>query len=417
MGIFILCCAGRKDGGICYGIATILWNEFLRRCRENKLKLADFRALTDNQPALNFYKKQKCIFYGSTKGTDGLIREDIKYVFNTKRINHSKPTIDSEDINKFLEAMNTGNLATGKIVKEFEESLSKYIGKKFGVATNSGTNALYLALRALDVKEGDEVILPSYICGSVLNAVSYCRATPIVVDINEDDYNISFEQTKNKITEKTKAIILPHMFGNPVKDIEKFLELRVPIIEDCAMSIGAEHNGKKIGNFGEISIFSFYATKMIASGVGGMVLTSDEKIYSRFLDLMQYDNRENFDESYNYKMSDLQAALGLSQLKKLDSFVRKRKEIASRYNHLLENGNSEFNLPKTGENIFFRYIIQCRDKETDIDTFIEQIRKRGVDVAKPIYKPLHNYLALPDRDFPNTAKAYKTAISIPIYPN
>lgn len=395
------------------GIATILWNELLERCRKKELNAVEFKALAGNEPALEFYKKKNCLFYNYSMGDDKKLRYSIKYVFKTEKITHSKPTLDFSDMFAVSDSMKNGDISTGNVVRKFVSHISKYIGKKYGVATNSGTSALHLALRALDVKENDEVIMPSYICGSVINAVMYCRATPVIVDINEDDYNISLEETKKKINSKTKAIIVSHMFGSPVKDIEKFLELGIPIIEDCALSIGAEHNGRKTGSFGVISIFSFYATKLISTGFGGMALTDSEEIMEKLSDFTKYDNREEFGESYNYSMSDFQAAFGLSQLNKLDSFIKKRKKISEIYVELFKNSNSGFILPKIRENIFFRFII----KTDEIDSLIKNVRERGVEASKPVFKPIHSYLNLSDDNFPNTIKAYESSVSIPIYPS
>ena len=325
-------------------------------------------------------------------------------------IPHSRPYLDERDIKSVLKALNEGHLATGKIVNDFVLELCNYVGRKYGIATNSGSSALHLALRALDVKEGDEVILPSYVCGTVLNPIEYCKATPIFVDINKDDFNISYEDTKKKINSKTKIIIIPHMFGDTVKDIEEFQKLNIPIIEDCALSLGAQHNGRKIGSFGDISIFSFYSTKMIASGFGGMILTDKDKILEKLKDLTHYDNREEWGESYNYSMSDLQAALGLSQLRKLDEMIEKRKRIAIRFNNSFLNLNGFL---QSSENIFFRYIVQIIKR----DEFIEKLKEFGINAAKPVFKPLHKYKNLDDKDFPNTTSAYEKNISIPLYPS
>ncbi|MFA5019705.1 MAG: GNAT family N-acetyltransferase [Candidatus Pacearchaeota archaeon] len=391
------------------GIGGVLWNEFLKRCKEKNINKIEFKVLTDNDEAISFYKKKGCLFYGIEKGKDNLIRYSVKYVFKTNSIKHSSPTIEIDDINAVVKALNEKEIATGNIAKEFTAELCKYIGRKYGISVSSGTSALHLALRALNIKENDEVILPSYICNSVLCAVLYCRAKPVIADIGED-YNISFKDVENKINSRTKAIIIPHMFGRK-SEIEKFLELKIPIIEDCAMSVGAEFNNKKLGSFGKISIFSFYATKMITSGVGGAVLTDDKEIIERIKNLTKYDNKENFGESYNYKMSDLQAALGLSQLKKLDLFIKRRKEIAEKYNKMFKESNANFLLPEDG--IFYRYVI----KHAQADLFIENLRKRGVDAAKPVFKPAHRCLNLQDKKFLNTFKADKTAVSIPIYPS
>ncbi len=395
-------------------IATKLWNEFLKRCRQKGLDKIEFKAYVKNKPAIEFYRKKGCLLYKKDLGNDNRLRHLCKYVFKTnKRIKHSKPTIDDADIEAVTSAMKKEDLSTGNVVGKFTSSLSSYIGKKYAVATSNGASALYLALRALDVKKGDEVIIPSYLCSSVLSAVESCNAAPIIADINKDDYNLSFEDTKRKITSKTKAIILPHMFGKPVRDLQDFLSLGIPVIEDCAQSIGAKHKGKRIGSFAPISVFSFYATKMIATGVGGMVLADSKEIIERLKDLTKYDNREKWSENFNFKMSDLQAALGLSQLNKLDSFIKRRKEIAKTYTEMFKDAAVDFSLPNKKENIFFRYIIEHPEK----DSLIENIRKRGVDIAKPVYKPLHSYYNLPDEQFPNTSKAYENAVSIPIFPS
>ncbi len=398
------------------GLGDKLWLEFLNDCRKKGLERAEFKVLIDNGVAINFYRRRGCLLGNAgVTGSDSKSRYPVSYTFKlNKRIIHSKPTLDFDDISYVTEAIHRGDLATGNFVREFVSAMSSYTGRNYGIATSNGTAALHLALRSLDVKENDEVIIPSYACNSLLNVVAYCGATPILVDINKDDYNMSYKDCKAKISSKTKAIILPHMFGKPVKDIEYFLKLGIPIIEDCALSIGASHKGKKVGSFGSISVFSFYATKMMAAGVGGMVLTDDESLIKSLTSLTSYDNRTMFGESYNYKMSDLQAALGLSQLKKLDRFVEKRKELANKYTSIFKNANIDFALPPhDGENIFFRYII----KHPNPDLFIEHVKARGVDVAKPIFMPLHSYLGFSDESFPNTSAAYKSSVSIPIYPS
>jgi perosamine synthetase len=246
-----------------------------------------------------------------------------------------------------------------------------------------------------------------------MSAVNYCGANPSVVDINEEDYNISLEGAKNALNYRTRAIIVPHMFGNPVRNIEDFIALDLPIIEDCALSVGASHEGSKVGTFGDVSVFSFRATKMTAAGLGGMVLTDDKSLYGRLKDLTTYDNREKPGESYSYQMSDLHAALAISQLKKLDGFVNARRAIARKYSEMFSKSSVDFDFPKPdGENIFFRYIIRHPESEE----LINNLRGRGVDAARPVFMPLHRYQKLDDSHFPNTVRAYETAVSIPIYP-
>src|SRR3989338_11463137 len=183
-------------------------------------------------------------------------------------IEHSKPTIGKEEQKSIVDVIKTNYLAEGKTVKEFEKELSNYIGTSGGIATSTGTLALHLALMSLDVKENDEIIAPSYVCRSVLNAILYCGAKPVLCDVDKEDYNISFEDAKRKLTKRTKAIIVSHMFGCPA-EIDKFRRLGIYIIEDCAHSIGAKYKGRKVGSWGDLAIFSFEGTKYIVTGEGG----------------------------------------------------------------------------------------------------------------------------------------------------
>lgn len=401
-----------------HGIGKKLWDEFLSRAIEKNLNVIEFKALIENESAINFYKKNRCIFHGYEIGKDNKVRHLIKLVIKLdNRVAHSIPTIDFFDTFSVTESIRNHELSTGKIVEKFCKKIAEYIGRKFAIATNSGTNALYLSLRALGITEGDEVIMPSYVCSSLLNAVRYCGAVPVVVDINKNDFNISYENAKKRINNKTRAIIIPHMFGKVAREIEDFSNLGIPIIEDCAMSLGAELNGIKAGNFGDIAIFSFYATKMMTTGNGGMVLTSDKNIFEKLKAMTKHDNLDAIGENYNFDMSDIQAALGLSQFIKLESFIKKRIKIAEKYLDIFSESEKDFkiasDLEDFRENVFFRFLIKVQNA----DNFIKDISIRGVDVAKPVFKPVHYYLNLDDKDFPNTVDAYNTIVSIPIYPS
>lgn len=326
-------------------------------------------------------------------------------------IQHSKPSIDGSDIETVNKVLASGNISQGSKVKEFEKTVANYIGVKHGVAVSSGTTALHLALISLDVGVGDEVIVPSYVCAAPFIAIRYTGATPIIVDVNTFDFNINIKSVKENLTEKTKAIIVPHMFGTPA-ELEDLLSINVPIIENCALSLGAEYKKRKVGSFGRVSICSFYATKMITTGEGGMVITNDDEICNKVSELKQYDGKSLNILRYNYKMTDFQAALGISQMNKISNFIDRRREIAKIYDEVYSD--LKILLPEVHNNrnpVYFRYIILLKHLE-----YIQnQMRKNGIICEKPVFEPLHK--SMPSLKLSNTDYAYNHALSIPIYPS
>jgi dTDP-4-amino-4,6-dideoxygalactose transaminase/ribosomal protein S18 acetylase RimI-like enzyme len=397
---------GREARGA--GIAKGIWDAFLQRARNANAREIFFRALVNNDAANKFYRKNGCIFVGQKEGEDGRTRNEIKYIIaSNPGIPHSKPSLFESSGYGLIEVLRKNEIVSGRVVNDFVRKVSEYVQQSGGIATSSGSAALFLALRALGIKEGDEVILPSYVCYSVLGAVNQTHATPVVADINEyGDYNISAGDAKRKLTDKTRAIIIPQMFGNPVKNLEEFFSFGVPIIEDIAQSIGAQHSGRRVGSFGDIAICSFYATKMMTTGVGGMVLAKQMEIVKRLEDLTQYDGRDSLGECYNLKMSDLQAALGISQLARLSDFVELRKRAAGIYREIL-GGKAETR--DSPENIFFRYIIET----DDASELIANLNGRGINARRPVYKPLSQYVRAKT---PNSERAYERAVSLPIFP-
>jgi perosamine synthetase len=332
-------------------------------------------------------------------------------------IPHNKPTIGKEEIRAVEKVLKSEWIAEGNEVKEFEDSLCQYLGWKPGhaIAFSSGTAALYVVLISLDIKDDDEVITSTYVCSAVLNAIYLARAKPILVDINDADFNISFEETKKKINSKTKAIIVPHIFGIPA-DVNKFLKLGIPIIEDCAQAIGAKLNGKHLGIFGKVAIFSFYASKVLTTGYGGMVFSKDKNFIEKVRDYREFDCRKEYKPRFNFQMSDFQAAMGRVQLKKLPSFLKKRKKIADEYYKILppervwppkDTGNKKPN--------FYRFLVRT-DKAKKIKDFLE---KREIKTIIPIetYELLHRYLGQNPHNFPISENVAKTTLSLPIYPS
>lgn len=327
-------------------------------------------------------------------------------------IPHSRPFLKDSDREAVCRVLQSGRLSQGPYLEEFERKFAGYIGKRFAAATSSGTAALHLSLLALGVKEGDDVVIPSFVCSAVLNAVNYTGANPVVVDIDPLTFNISAEAVEKAITGKTRAIIVPHLFGLPA-DIAKINALNIPVVEDCAQAAGATFKGRRAGRFGLLSAFSFYATKVLTTGEGGMVLSDSDDLMAKVKDLRDYDNRDDYLLRYNYKMTDVQAALGLSQLSSLEGFIEKRREVARRY--FEEFRNCSFQLPvwkERRDHIYYRFVVKT---EKEASSYLEKFKKEGVIARRPVYKPLHLYLGL--SGFPGTAEAWEKAVSIPLYPS
>jgi len=328
-----------------------------------------------------------------------------------KTIPHSRPTLDEEDRQAVLNVLQTGRLVQGEQVAGFEAELSSMIGVSHAAAVSSGTAALHLALVALGAGDGDEVICPSYVCSALLHAVRCVKATPVIADIERDTFNIDVQDVKKRMTAKTKAIIVPHLFGLPA-NLAEITSLGIPVIEDCAQAPGSRFRNSFAGSFGVISIFSFYATKVIATGEGGMLLSSDAGLIEKIRDLRDYDERKDDALRYNYKMTDMQAALGRSQLRKIDGFIKRRREIAGHYDLILKKAGIPIPVTPPGrEHIYYRYVILLDQAER----FIEAMDQSGVACRRPVFQPLHRYLGL--SGYSVTEDVWKKAVSIPIYPS
>ncbi|RZB30125.1 MAG: hypothetical protein SRB1_02405 [Desulfobacteraceae bacterium Eth-SRB1] len=326
-------------------------------------------------------------------------------------ITHSKPTLDIDDYRSVMDVLESGRLVQGEQVAGFEDALSSFIGVKSGVAVSSGTAALHLSLLALGAGKGDEIIIPSYVCSALLNAVMYVNAVPVVVDIDRSTFNIDVDDLKKRITKRTKAIIVPHMFGLPA-DIDEIVSLGIPVIEDCAQSAGAKYRGRYTGSFGVCSIFSFYATKMLATGEGGMILSDDDRLAGIVRDLRDYDEKDGYSVRYNYKLTDMQAALGISQLKKLPSFIERRKKIAGLYDGSLRDISFPVAaIPEGREHIYYRYVLSLKDSSG----FMKEMLNLEIGCRRPVFKPLHEYLGL--SGYPGTEEAMARTVSIPLYPS
>jgi len=325
-------------------------------------------------------------------------------------IPHSRPTLGPEEMRAVTDVISSGDIAEGVTVQKFENSFADYLSARHAVATNSGTSALHLALLALEVGPGDEVIIPSYVCCALLNAVNYTGATPVLADICPETYNLEADDVKKRISDRTRAIIVPHLFGLAA-DLDSLMALDVPIIEDCAQAVGSEYAQRPVGTFGVAAIYSFYATKVITTGEGGMVVSNSKKFADRIRDLKTYDQKDDYRIRFNYKMTDIQAALGLSQLQRLDFAIRRRRAIAEQYTRAFKI--LSLNLPAEDPGrIFFRYVFGL---DRDALSFFQTLADKSVGCNRPIFLPLHRQLK--QKGCPVSDKAWKNSLSIPIYPS
>jgi perosamine synthetase len=262
-----------------------------------------------------------------------------------------------------MSCIKNSNITQGNYVNLFEKKFSKFINSKYGISTTSGTTALHLACKVLGLKRGDEVLLSSSTNMASAFAIDYCGAIPVPVDINIENWQMDVSQLENKINQKTKAIMVVHLFGHPV-DMDPVVRIarkyNLKIIEDCAESPAVEYKKKKVGTFGDVSAFSFYANKTITTGEGGMLITNSKQLAekARSLKNLGYGKIDKFlheDIGFNYRLPNISAAIGLAQLENIDEIFKNKKRIYDRYSKNLRDING-LNIPKI-ETWATRYIM------------------------------------------------------------
>jgi dTDP-4-amino-4,6-dideoxygalactose transaminase len=325
-------------------------------------------------------------------------------------IPHSRPTLGQAEIEPIAGVIASSQIAQGRVVHEFERAFAQKMNAKYAVSTNSGTAALHLVLLAMGIGEQDEVIIPSYVCTALLNVLKYIGAAPVLAEIDPENYNLDPDDVQRRLTKRTKAVIVPHLFGLAA-DIEDLLALNVPVIEDCAQAIGSTYRQKCVGTFGEAAVFSFYATKVMTTAEGGMVVSDSKDLIDSVRDLREYDNKDKYKIRFNYKMTDIHAAIGLVQLSRIEEFIRRRRAIAKSYDQAFESIDLQLPTREQGH-IYFRYVLGLG---SDAGSWIRKLKGEGIGCARPVYRPLHQYLGL--KGFGRTEKAWKESLSIPIYPS
>ena len=313
----------------------------------------------------------------------------------------NEPLLKGNEKKYLLNCINSGYISsTGPYVEKFENKFSKYFNRKYGVSVSNGTAALQLALESLNLKKGDEVILPSFTIISCILPVIRNGLKPILVDSDKQTWNMDLGQLKKKITKKTKLIIAPHIYGLPI-DMDPLLKIakknKIKVIEDAAEVIGLKYKNKMCGSFGDISIFSFYANKHITTGEGGMILTNNYNLAEKCKSLRNicFNNKRRFKHyelGWNYRLTNIQSAVGLAQLEKLEKFIKKKRMIGNVYNKHL-SGSKMFDIPlkKTtyAENIYWVYgIVFKKNLKTNIDKVMKKLKKFGIE-TRNFFWPLH----------------------------
>ena len=351
------------------------------------------------------------------------------------------PEVTDDDKKEILSVLSQNLLTDGPKLREFEKKFSKFCGSKYAIGVSSATAGLHLSLTALGIKQGDEVIIPDLTFVATANSVLFTGATPVIADIDKEDFNISIESIKRSITKKTKAIIPVHFAGNPckmneIKTISKKHNLE--IVEDCAHAIGAKIRNKHVGTFGATGCFSFYPTKNLTTFEGGMIITNSKKIADKMRSLRNHgitkslENRftkgkpweyDVTEPGYNYRLDEIRAALGISQLKRINQNNLKRKKAFLYYNIKLKN-NEHVILPKIFKNQTHSchlYVLRIHNNEKNSrDSIFQRLLKNGIR-SSVHYKPLHQFSAYKKNGkiidkLKNTKEIYNEIISLPLYP-
>lgn len=325
---------------------------------------------------------------------------------------HSRPAIGLEERRAVERVLRSGWIAQGPQVRRFEDEAAAFLGLKGGVALSSGTQALELVLRAMGVEPGHEVLIPSYACSALWHAVKNAGAEPVLLDCEPEGFNPSMQDAARKRTRRTKAVILPHLFGEPA-DLGRARRLGLPIVEDCAQALGARWNDRLAGGWGRACVLSFYATKLAVSGEGGMVLSGDRKLLERVRELREYDEKIPRRPMKNAKMTDLQAAMGRVQLGRLPAFLSARRRLASGYARALEG--SGLRLPEaTAGRVWFRYVVRAAPRL--VLRLLARLEGKGIMVRRPVHRPLH--WDVPCRgEFSGAERAWRESLSLPLYPS
>ncbi|UCG69081.1 MAG: DegT/DnrJ/EryC1/StrS family aminotransferase [Thermoplasmata archaeon] len=352
-------------------------------------------------------------------------------VKNHRNIPLARPYFPPDTIESVRKVLDSGWVTQGPMVREFEEKFAKFIGCKHAIAVSSGTAALHISLQALGIEKNDEVIIPDFTFAATGSTVLFMGAKPVLADIDLRTYCIDLEEARRRITQKTKAMVPVHCFGHPAP-MEVVMEIAeendLIVIEDAAPAHGAECNGKKVGNFGGTGCFSFHPRKIISTGEGGMITTSDDDVAEKArlirnhgMSSIKYDDDNEFHLptfellGYNYRMSDILAAIGVKQLGILDRAIKERRRLAGFYNDLISDYGMDIVIPEEHGNVkhvYQSYVILF-GKEKIRTAVLKALRSRGIGCTIGTFS-LSN-LPIYDGSCPNGTKAFNGTLALPMY--
>ena len=328
-------------------------------------------------------------------------------------IPHNRPWITSGDKKAVNDVLSTKYLSKGRLVNFLENKFSQFYNSGYACATSSGTTALTLLLKSLNLKKNAKIALPTYACSALLNAVFSANATPVLVDIEDNTYGIDI----NKLSKKVDAVIIVHTFGEYI-NINKFKTINTKIIEDCCHSLGGEHNNKKIGKEGDASIFSFYATKIITGGEGGLIWSKNKNLIDKALDYRNFDLKKKYYPRTNFNLTDLQASLILNQFKRINLIRKKRSNLAKKFFlHLNDDIKLQPSILQKNR-MAYRFVMHFPSKKIR-DNFKKHMLRNRVKCIVPIerFELLHRYLKLNPKNFVVSEKIVDTTLSIPNFPD
>jgi perosamine synthetase len=330
----------------------------------------------------------------------------------------SKPLMGEEEKKAVADVIDSGMYAQGEKVKEFEQEFADYIGTKYAIATSNGTAGIVAALNALDVS-GGEVLVPSFSFIATATPVVYNNAKPVFVDIDERTFNMDPADLERKITGKTKAIMPVHLYGQTA-EMDRIMEMAkkhdLRVVEDAAQAHGAEFDGKRAGSFGDCGCFSFYPTKNITTAEGGIVTTNDGVLAEKMRLYRNHGQSERYlhvSLGYNFRMTELQAALGIVQMKKIDEFTKKRRKNAAYYDDNLEKVETPYVHPKA-KHVYHQYTIKSDRR----DALERHLKSKGVGCKIYYPIPIHRQpvFDLKHVKLPVTEKICEKVLSLPVHP-